>query len=252
DMAVLGRKRAQFRLLRAAIEAKGLPVEVVGLGGLLTVPEVADVVATLRVLHDPTASGSLARLLTGPRWRIGPRDLVALGRRARDLAREHRAPGAADPGPAGPGAAAPGAASTGSAGSGPVGAGGADPESAGPGALSTGSAGPGAVSTGSAGSGPVGAGGAGTGFAGPAAGRPASHGRERPGVPGQQRGSVKHEDPRAQAVTALTAEQGSLVEALDDLGPAAAYSAPAFTRFSALAAELRTLRAHVGRPLPDL
>ena len=51
----------------------------VGLGGLLTVPEVADIVATLRVLHDPAASDSLARLLTGPRWRIGPRDLVALG-----------------------------------------------------------------------------------------------------------------------------------------------------------------------------
>src|SRR5215468_150135 len=89
-IAVLCRKRAQFPLLRAAIEAKGIPVEVVGLGGLLTVPEVADIVATLRVLHDPAASGSLARLLTGPRWRIGPRDLVALGRRARALARESR------------------------------------------------------------------------------------------------------------------------------------------------------------------
>ena len=120
DIAVLCRKRSQFPALRSAIEARGIPVEVVGLGGLLTVPEVADVVATLRVLHDPTASGSLARLLTGPRWRIGPRDLVALGRRARDLAREHRAgrpSGAAPHGPAStvgqartarPGAGAPG------------------------------------------------------------------------------------------------------------------------------------------------
>ena len=64
-----------------------IPCEVVGLGGLLSVPEVQDVVATLRVLHDAAASDALARLLTGPRWRIGPRDLVALGRRARDLAR---------------------------------------------------------------------------------------------------------------------------------------------------------------------
>ena len=45
---------------------RGIPVEVVGLGGLLTVPEVADIVATLRVLHDPGASDALARLLTGP------------------------------------------------------------------------------------------------------------------------------------------------------------------------------------------
>ncbi len=88
DIAVLVRKRAQFAALRAAIEQRGIPVEVVGLGGLLIVPEVADVVATLRVLHDPTASNALARLLTGPRWRIGPRDLMALGRRARELARE--------------------------------------------------------------------------------------------------------------------------------------------------------------------
>ncbi len=90
DIAVLCRKRAQFPALRAALEARGIPVEVVGLGGLLTVPEVADIVATLRVLHDPGASAPLARLLTGPRWRIGPRDLVALGKRARSLTREQR------------------------------------------------------------------------------------------------------------------------------------------------------------------
>ena len=87
DIAVLCRKRSQFVPLRRAIEGRGIPVEVVGLGGLLVVPEVQDVVATLRVLHDAGASDALARLLTGPRWRIGPRDLVALGRRARALVR---------------------------------------------------------------------------------------------------------------------------------------------------------------------
>ncbi|MEV5568671.1 ATP-dependent DNA helicase [Spirillospora sp. NPDC052269] len=88
DIAVLARKRSQFPLLRRALELRDVPVEVVGLGGLLTVPEVQDVVASLRVMHDPTAGASLARLLTGPRWRLGPRDLVALGRRARALANE--------------------------------------------------------------------------------------------------------------------------------------------------------------------
>ena len=86
DIAVLCRKRSQFVPLRRALEARSIPCEVVGLGGLLSVPEVQDVVATLRVLHDAGSSDALARLLTGPRWRIGPRDLVALGRRARDLA----------------------------------------------------------------------------------------------------------------------------------------------------------------------
>ncbi len=100
DIAVLCRKRAQFPALRKAIEDTGIPVEVVGLGGLLTVPEVADVVATLRVLHDPAASDAVARLLTGPRWRIGPSDLVALGRRARQIASDAGSGGrevAADP-----------------------------------------------------------------------------------------------------------------------------------------------------------
>ena len=86
DIAVLCRKRSQFVPLRRAFEARGIPCEVVGLGGLLSVPEVQDIVATLRVLHDASSSDALARLLTGPRWRIGPRDLVALGRRARHLA----------------------------------------------------------------------------------------------------------------------------------------------------------------------
>lgn len=85
--AVLCRRRSLFPRLRQAFEALGVPVEVVGLGGLLDVPEVADILATLRVLDDPTADASLLRLLTGPRWRIGPRDLAILGRRARSLAR---------------------------------------------------------------------------------------------------------------------------------------------------------------------
>ncbi|HVM28361.1 MAG TPA: ATP-dependent DNA helicase [Mycobacteriales bacterium] len=85
--AVLCRKRSLFPRLRAAFERRGIPVEVVGLGGLLDVPEVADLVATLQVLDDPTADAALLRLLTGPRWRIGPRDLVALGRHARHLVR---------------------------------------------------------------------------------------------------------------------------------------------------------------------
>lgn len=84
--AVLVRRRADFSLLHRELVAAGLPVEVVGLGGLLEMPEVADVVATLRVLVDPTANPALLRLLSGARWRIGPRDLATLGRRAQRLA----------------------------------------------------------------------------------------------------------------------------------------------------------------------
>jgi DNA helicase-2/ATP-dependent DNA helicase PcrA len=164
DIAVLCRKRAQFPALRTALEARGIPVEVVGLGGLLTVPEVQDVVATLRVMHDPGAADALARLLTGPRWRIGPRDLVALGRRARRLASQVTGPGRRDEG----------------------------------------------------------------------------------------QSPVSDVDVMSQAVTDFTADPGSLVEALDDLGEPAAYSAAGYGRLAALAAELRVLRGHASRPLPEL
>ncbi|MGI8535354.1 MAG: ATP-dependent helicase, partial [Mycobacteriales bacterium] len=86
QVAVLCRRRADFPLLHAALADCGLPVEVVDLGGLLAMPEVADVVATLEVLADPTANAALVRLLTGPRWRLGARDLDAPGRRAAGLA----------------------------------------------------------------------------------------------------------------------------------------------------------------------
>nr|MDT0661712.1 UvrD-helicase domain-containing protein [Micromonospora sp. DSM 115978] len=88
--AVLVRLRSQIPAIEAALRARGLPVEVVGLGGLLDTPEVRDVVCTLRVLADPTDGASLLRLLTGARWRIGPRDLVALHRRAVAIARARR------------------------------------------------------------------------------------------------------------------------------------------------------------------
>ena len=167
DIAVLCRKRSQFVPLRHAIEARGIPVEVVGLGGLLVVPEVQDVVATMRVLHDAGASDALARLLTGPRWRIGPRDLVALGRRARALARGEG---------------------------------------------------------------------------------------DRQGTITQASGHPDQDaaDALAEAITDLTAETGSLVEALDDLGEPGAYSRVGYARMHALAGELRRLRAHIGRPLADL
>jgi DNA helicase-2/ATP-dependent DNA helicase PcrA len=165
DIAVLCRKRAQFPVLRAALESRGIPVEVVGLGGLLTVPEVADIVATLRVMHDPSAADALARVLTSPRWRIGPRDLVALGRRSRALAS--------------------------------------------------------------------------------AADRPA------PRAAAQDQARVP-DDVLTRAVTDLTADPGSLVEALDDLGDPGAYSVAGYQRFAALAAELRALRLHAGRSLAEL
>jgi ATP-dependent DNA helicase UvrD/PcrA len=85
DVAVLARAGRTFAAYHEALTAADVPVEVVGLGGLLSLPEVVDLVATLEVLENPTANAALVRLLVGPRWRVGPRDLALLGRRARQL-----------------------------------------------------------------------------------------------------------------------------------------------------------------------
>ncbi|WP_427166058.1 UvrD-helicase domain-containing protein [Streptomyces sp. C1-1] len=85
EIAVLCRTATDFAEIQGALVARDVPVEVVGLSGLLHLPEIADLVAVCEVLQDPGANASLVRLLTGPRWRIGPRDLALLGRRARLL-----------------------------------------------------------------------------------------------------------------------------------------------------------------------
>ncbi|MEV6339569.1 UvrD-helicase domain-containing protein [Nocardia vinacea] len=83
--AVLVRRNADAAPLAEALREQGLPVEIVGLGGLLATPEVADIVATLRLVAEPGAGSAAMRILTGARWRIGVADLAALARRARDL-----------------------------------------------------------------------------------------------------------------------------------------------------------------------
>ncbi|MFF3083939.1 UvrD-helicase domain-containing protein [Streptomyces nojiriensis] len=95
EIAVLCRSAGDFAQIQAVLVDRDVPVEVVGLSGLLHLPEVADLVAVCEVLQDPGANASLVRLLIGPRWRIGARDLALLGRRARQLV--SRAPAGSDP-----------------------------------------------------------------------------------------------------------------------------------------------------------
>jgi DNA helicase II / ATP-dependent DNA helicase PcrA len=83
--AVLVRRNADAAPMADALTVRGVPVEVVGLAGLLAVPEVADLVATLRLVADPAAGAAAMRVLTGPRWRLGGRDIAALWRRAVEL-----------------------------------------------------------------------------------------------------------------------------------------------------------------------
>ncbi|MBI2693228.1 ATP-dependent helicase [Mycobacterium nebraskense] len=153
--AVLVRRNADAAPIADALRARGIPVEVVGLAGLLSVPEVADVVAMLRLVADPTAGAAAMRVLTGPRWRLGGRDIAALWRRARQLCD-------------------------------------------------------------------------GLGAGGTSA-------------------------PESIAIAAgLEADTACLADAIADPGPAEKYSAAGYRRITALAAELRALRGHLGHSLPDL
>lgn len=81
DIAILVRRKAAMDALLQSLEEKKIPVEVVGLGGLLKTPEVVEIVAWLRALESkPGANRWLGRILLGPRWRIHYRDLSLLAR----------------------------------------------------------------------------------------------------------------------------------------------------------------------------
>ena len=76
--AVLMRKRSSMALFVEKLQQQGIEVEVVGLGGLLELPEIVDLVSALKVVQRADAGSQLIRLLTGARWRIGVKDIDRL------------------------------------------------------------------------------------------------------------------------------------------------------------------------------
>jgi DNA helicase-2/ATP-dependent DNA helicase PcrA len=155
--AVLVRRNADAAPIAAALRARGIPVEVVGLAGLLSIPEVVELVAMLRLVADPTAGAAAVQVLTGPRWRLGGRDIAALWQRAAAL-----------------------------------------------------------------------------------------------GVGRSAEASSARAIAMAAGPSNLDADAACLADAIDDPGPAAAYSTAGYQRITALAAELSALRGHLGHSLPDL
>ena len=76
--AILFRTRKTQPFFLEAMRQAGVPFHVLGVGGLLAEPEIADLVCALTVMHDPSAGLELVRLLAGSRWRIGVQDLWTL------------------------------------------------------------------------------------------------------------------------------------------------------------------------------
>ena len=61
--AVLVRRNADAGPIADALTARGIPVEVVGVAGLLSITEVAHLVSTLRLVADPTAGAAAMAVL---------------------------------------------------------------------------------------------------------------------------------------------------------------------------------------------
>ncbi|WJZ01946.1 ATP-dependent helicase [Corynebacterium freiburgense] len=98
--AVLVRKNRHSASMAAQLQARGIPVEVVSLSGLLDVPEVADMIAFASMLVNPLDTASALRILAGPHVGLGAKDLLALGERVANLAgraKEDRPEPASDP-----------------------------------------------------------------------------------------------------------------------------------------------------------
>ena len=91
--AVLVRNRRQIPDIEEALRRRGLPVDVVGLGGLIHLPEIEDIVALLRTLVMPDAGSALMRLIAGPRMNLGAKDIAALGDLTRYLFEKDRGEG---------------------------------------------------------------------------------------------------------------------------------------------------------------
>lgn len=83
--AALVRKNRHSPVLAAALEERGVPYEIVGLAGLLDVPEAADTVAVATMLVRPDDAAAALRILGGPAVGLGLADLQALATRASNL-----------------------------------------------------------------------------------------------------------------------------------------------------------------------
>ena len=87
SFAVLVRKRLQISKIESALRERNIPTEVIGVGGLIYVAEVADVLSLMKVVTNPEAGTALMRHLTGPRLALGAKDVAALGAYSRRRAK---------------------------------------------------------------------------------------------------------------------------------------------------------------------
>ena len=79
DIAVMYRTNAQSRVVEDAFVAQGLPYKLVGATRFYERREIKDVLAYLRVIHNPHDNVSLTRIINVPARTIGASTIAALG-----------------------------------------------------------------------------------------------------------------------------------------------------------------------------
>lgn len=80
DMAVLFRKNKDFPVMVDTLSRHDIPIEVANLGGLFSVPEVADLRAWMTLLARPEDNPALLQVLLGSRYRLGLADIAPVTR----------------------------------------------------------------------------------------------------------------------------------------------------------------------------
>lgn len=85
DMAVLFRKNKDFAVVVDAFARHDIPVEVANIGGLFSVPEVAEIRAWLQALDRPEDSAALIQILFGSRYRLGMADISPITRLVEEM-----------------------------------------------------------------------------------------------------------------------------------------------------------------------
>jgi DNA helicase-2/ATP-dependent DNA helicase PcrA len=80
DMAVLFRKNKDFAVVVEALADHDIPIEVANLGGLLSIPEIAEIRSWMTLLARPGDAASALQVLTGSRYQMGLADLAPISR----------------------------------------------------------------------------------------------------------------------------------------------------------------------------
>lgn len=86
DAAILVRTNAESAVYLDALSERGVPAIIVGLAGLLHLPEVMDITSVMKILVDPSSDQDALRLLLSPQVNLGAADVEALRTRVDQLA----------------------------------------------------------------------------------------------------------------------------------------------------------------------